>query len=67
MSELAWASYRCECGGTAVMGVMSLVAHCDRCPRVYVHGRYARGWFANVEEANEREDARGHVKRQPTP
>ena len=54
MSDLAWDSYSCNCGGTAVMGVMSLVARCDKCPRVYAQVDMSGGgrWFSTIADAN---------------
>jgi hypothetical protein len=53
MTELVWNIYPCECGGTAVMPLVSLVARCDRCPRVYAAVAVGdRRWFANIDEAN---------------
>jgi hypothetical protein len=51
---LCWDSYQCECGGIAPMGIMSLVAYCLNCPRVYVH---AKGWYRSIYAANEAERA----------
>jgi hypothetical protein len=50
-----WDAYECECGGRAAMGVMSLVAHCDKCPRVYAQvSMSGKGqWFPNIDAANE--------------
>ncbi len=45
---LVWDSYICNCGGHALMGIMSLVARCPNCPRVYAMGR----WHASLDEAN---------------
>lgn len=59
---LAWDTYRCECGGEAPMGIMSVVAHCQSCPRVYVTGVYARGWFSNIDAANAAENAGRRIK-----
>lgn len=56
MTELAWDSYRCQCGGEAVMGIMSLVAHCDKCPRVYVSSFSGNRWYSNIAEANDVEN-----------
>jgi len=53
-TELVWDAYHCECGGTAVMPLMSLVARCDRCPRVYAAIAIGkRQWFPNIDAANE--------------
>jgi hypothetical protein len=54
---LAWSEYRCSCGGRAAMGIMSLVARCDTCPRVYVFGMRAHGWYSDIEAANKAEAA----------
>ena len=55
MSELAWDSYKCKCGGDAVMGIMSLVARCDKCPRVFAYvSMTGKGrWFPDINAANE--------------
>jgi hypothetical protein len=53
MTELVWDTYKCECGGTAVMKLVSLVAHCDQCPRVFAAVDVGdRRWFPNIDEAN---------------
>jgi hypothetical protein len=44
--------YRCECGAWANMGIMSLVARCPNCPRVYACFDQNGRWFANIDEAN---------------
>ena len=34
------------------MGIMSLIAQCDKCPRVYVEAGSVKGWFKNRATAN---------------
>lgn len=63
MTQLVWDVYHCKCGGEAAMGIMSLIAKCDKCPRVYASGQYARGWFSSREEANQVEADHGNRRR----
>ena len=74
MTELVWDVYRCECGGEALMGLVSLVAHCPDCPRVYARFAINKGaWFANIDEANaayrasREERAQKHTPGEPEP
>jgi Bacterial regulatory protein, Fis family len=50
---LLWATYRCDCGGTAVMGIMSLVAKCPDCPRVFAHAESEPRWYPSIDAAFE--------------